>query len=217
MIAKFKEPISGLTHFIGFLFAILGMVLLVIKVADPVKPLHIATFSIFSVGMILLYLASTLYHWLPLSKAGNLRLKQVDHIMVFIMIAASYTPICLISLRETIGWKLFFGVWSVAVIGFFMKIFWIKAPRWISVSMYVLMGWLAMLGIVPIVEALQPGAVFWLVTGGVSYTLGAVIYGIKKPDPWPDKFGFHEIFHLFVMLGSVSHYTMMYVYISQIN
>ena len=116
MIAKFKEPISGLTHFIGFLFAILGMVLLVIKVADPVKPLHIATFSIFSVGMILLYLASTLYHWLPLSKAGNLRLKQVDHIMVFIMIAASYTPICLISLRETIGWKLFFGVWSVAVI-----------------------------------------------------------------------------------------------------
>ncbi len=217
MIARLRDPISGLTHFIGCVLAILGLVLLLVKVADPIKPLHMATFSIFCVGMILLYLASTLYHWLPLSEAGILLLKRVDHIMIFVMIAASYTPICLVSLRESVGWELFFGVWSIAFVGLLVKVFWITAPRWLSVSLYVLMGWLALLGIVPIVKALPSGAVFWLITGGVSYTLGAVIYAIKKPNPWPDQFGFHEIFHLFVMLGSFSHYLMMYQYIALMN
>ena len=213
MIAKLRDPISGLTHFIGCLLAILGLVLLVVEAADPVKPWHIATFSVFSSGMILLYLASTLYHWLPLSEAGIQRLRRVDHIMIFIMIAATYTPVCLIALRDSIGWELFFSVWGIAAVGLFVKILWIQSPRWISVAMYLIMGWLVILGIVPIVRILQPGAVFWMACGGLLYTMGAVIYALKRPNPWPNQFGFHEIFHVFVMLGSFSHYIMMYKYI----
>jgi hemolysin III len=217
MIAKLRDPINGLTHFIGCLLAVLGLILLLYKAADPVKPWHIATFTVFSTGMILLYMASTLYHWLPLSPAGIQRLRRVDHIMIFIMIAATYTPVCLIPLRNSIGWELFFGVWGIAAIGLFVKVFWLQAPRWLSVTIYVLMGWLAILGIVPIARILQPGAVFWLVIGGLLYTAGAVIYAIKRPNPWPNRFGFHEIFHLFVMLGSFSHFMMMYQYISQFD
>ncbi len=213
MIAKLRDPISGLTHFIGCLLAILGLVLLVIEAVDPVKPWHIATFSIFSSGMILLYMASTLYHWLPLSETGIQRLRRIDHIMIFIMIAATYTPVCLIALRNSIGWELFFSVWGIAAAGLFLKIFWIQAPRWISVLMYLIMGWLVILGIVPIVRILQPGAVFWMAFGGMMYTIGAIIYAIKRPNPWPNQFGFHEIFHVFVMLGSFSHYILMYKYI----
>ncbi len=214
---KLRDPISGFTHFIGCVLAVLGLILLIMKVIDPVKPWHIATFTVFSVGMILLYLASTLYHWLPLSDIGTQRLRRLDHIMIFIMIAATYTPVCLIPLRSSIGWQLFFGVWGIAALGLFVKVFWLQAPRWLSVTIYILMGWLAILGIVPIVEAIQPGGVFWMVAGGLFYTIGAVIYAIKRPDPWPNRFGFHEIFHLFVMLGSFSHFMMMYQYIAVIN
>ncbi|MBU2648290.1 hemolysin III family protein [bacterium] len=217
MIARFRDPFSGLTHFIGCLLAVLGLVLLVMKAADPIRPWHLATFSIFGAGMILLYLASTLYHWLPLSETGVQRLRRIDHIMIFVMIAATYTPVCLIPLRESIGWELFFSVWTMAAIGLFVKIFWLQAPRWFSVMLYLVMGWLSILGIVPIVKALQSGAVIWLAGGGLFYTLGAVIYAVKKPDPWPNRFGFHELFHLFVMLGSFSHFMMMYRYISLIN
>lgn len=217
MLAKLKDPISGLTHFIGCLLAILGLVLLVLKAADPVKPWHLVTFSIFSSGMILLYLASTLYHWLPLSEAGSRLLRRIDHMMIFIMIAATYTPVCLIPLRESIGWGLFAGVWGIAAVGLFIKIFWLQAPRWVSVSIYVAMGWLAIFGIIPIVDVLQPAAVFWLVFGGLLYTAGALIYAFKRPDPWPKWFGFHEIFHLFVMMGSFSHFAMMYWYIIQFD
>lgn len=217
MIRKIRDPISGLTHCIGCLLAVIGLVLLILKSNNPVKPWHIATFSVFSSGMILLYMASTLYHWLPLSEKGIQRLRRIDHIMIFVLIAATYTPICLIPLRDSIGWSLFSGVWGIAAIGLFIKVFWLQAPRWLSVTIYIVMGWLAILGIVPIVENLQPGAVFWLVTGGLFYTLGAVIYAVKRPDPWPAVFGFHEVFHLFVMAGSFSHFLMMYQYIAVIG
>lgn len=214
MLARLRDPMSGLTHFIGFLLAILGLVMLILKSVDPVKPWHITTFSIFSAGMVLLYLASTLYHWLPLSEVGVQRLRRVDHIMIFVMIAATYTPICLIPLRDSIGWVLFGSVWGIAVLGLLIKIFWLQAPRWLSTAIYISMGWLAILGIVPIIKTLQPGAVFWMINGGVLYTFGAVIYAIKRPNPWPNRFGFHEIFHVFVMMGSFSHFMMMYQYIT---
>jgi len=214
MLKQFREPINGLTHFIAFLLAILGLVLLVQKSIDPLKIWHIVTFSIFGVGMVLLYLASTLYHWLPLSEKGVLRLKRVDHVMVFVMIAASYTPICLIPLRYSIGWLLFGVIWGLVVGGLLLKIFWIHAPRWLTATVYVAMGWLAILGIGPIANALQPRAFFWLISGGLLYTVGALIYAANRPNPWPNRFGAHEIFHIFVMFGSLSHYLMMYQYIS---
>jgi len=217
MIRKFKDPLSGFTHFIGICLAVVGLVLLILESSDPVKPWHIATFCVFSVGMILLYLASTLYHWLPLSKAGSRRLKRFDHMMIFVMIAASYTPICLIPLRGPLGWSLFGAIWGIAALGLFFKVFWIQAPRWLSTVIYVLMGWLAVVAIVPMARVLQTGAIFWLINGGVLYTLGAIIYAVKRPNPWPSVFGFHEIFHVFVMAGSFSHFMMMYSYITLLD
>ncbi|MBU2514359.1 hemolysin III family protein [bacterium] len=217
MIAKLRDPVSGLTHFIGIILAIIGFILLILKATDPIRPWHIVSFTVFSTGMVLVYLFSTLYHWLPLSERGVQRLRRVDHIMIFIMIAATYTPICLIPLRDSIGWEMFGGVWAIAAAGLFLKVFWLQAPRWLSVAIYILMGWLIILGIVPLVESLQPNALFWLVSGGLFYTFGAIIYSLKRPDPWPKRFGFHEIFHVFVMLGTFSHYIVMYKYISLIH
>lgn len=217
VLKKLRDPISGLTHFIGVILAVIGFVLLMFKATTPVKPWHLASFIVFSTGMVLLYLFSTLYHWLPLSEKGIQRLRRVDHIMIFLMIAATYTPICLIPLRSSIGWELFAGVWGIAAAGLLLKIVWLQAPRWLSVMIYVLMGWLVILGIVPLVESLQPNALAWLTSGGLFYTFGAVIYALKRPNPCPRLFGFHEIFHLFVMLGTFSHYIVMYHYISIIN
>ncbi len=212
-----REPINGLTHCIGALLACAGLVVLIIKASDPVKPWHITTFSIFGAGMILLYTVSTLYHWLPLSEEGTARMRKLDHIMIFVLIAASYTPFCLIPFRGVFGWSLFGCIWAIAIVGTAFKIFWIHAPRWISATVYVLMGWLAIVGIGPMVRTLQPGAIFWLVTGGVFYSTGAAIYAIKKPNPLPNWFGFHEIFHIFVILGSSAHFWVLYRYVMVMN
>ncbi len=181
------------------------------------KPWHVGTFIVFNTAMVLVYLFSTLYHWLPLSSSGIQRLRRADHIMIFIMIAATYTPICLIPLRNSIGWELFSSVWGIAAVGLFLKIVWLQAQRWISVSVYILMGWLVVIGIFPLIEALNIQTLLWLLAGGLFYTFGAIIYAIKRPDPWPNRFGFHEIFHIFVMLGTMSHYIVMYSYISIID
>jgi len=213
MSCKLKDPMSGLTHCIGAFFALVGLVLLIYKATDPVKPWHIVTFSIFGSSMIALYTASTLYHWLPLSEKGTERLRKWDHMMIFVLIAATYTPVCLIPLRGAWGWSLFGGIWGFATLGVFMKFFWLNAPRWFATMVYIMMGWLALVAIVPLVRILQPGGLVWLFAGGFFYTVGAVIYGLKRPDPWPRLMGFHEIFHIFVMLGSFSHFWMMYRYV----
>lgn len=209
-----REPVNGLTHCIGAILAVVGLVFLVLKASNPPRPWHITTYSIFGAGMILLYTMSTLYHWLPLSDRGVARLRKLDHMMIFVLIGATYTPFCLIPLRGGWGWSLFGSVWAIAVLGMIFKIFWIHSPRWISAMVYVFMGWIAIVGIVPIVKTLQTGAVFWLFAGGISYSVGALIYAVKRPNPLPNIFGFHEIFHIFVMLGSLSHFWAIYHYVS---
>lgn len=213
MILNFRDPVSGLTHFIGVILAVVATVLLVLRSVNPVMPWHIVTFSIFGGGMILLYTASTLYHWLPVSEKGVRILRRVDHSMIFCYIAATYTPICLIPLRGPWGWSIFGVIWSLAAAGVFMKVFWLHAPRWLSTALYLAMGWLVIVGIYPLVQSLPVAAVVWLVAGGVVYSLGAVIYAVKWPNPFPRHFGFHEIFHLFVIGGSACHFMVMYYYI----
>jgi hemolysin III len=137
--------------------------------------------------------------------------------MIFILIAATYTPFCLIPLRGAWGWSIFATVWAVALIGIVFKIFWISSPRWLSALMYVFMGWIMIVGIVPLVRSLQTGALFWLFTGGVLYSSGALIYALKRPNPIPHILGFHEIFHIFVMLGSLAHFWTIYHYVSAFN
>lgn len=212
-VMSLRDPLSGLTHCVGALLAVVGTILLIIKSVSPILPWHVVTFSIFGGGMILLYTASTLYHWLPLSEKGIRVFRRIDHSMIFFYIAATYTPICLIPLRGGWGWSLFGCAWGLAVSGIILKIFWITAPRWFSTGLFLAMGWMVLAGIYPLVMALPVGALVWLVAGGLFYSSGAVIYAMKRPDPFPNFFGFHEIFHLLVMAGSFCHFMVMYRYI----
>jgi len=217
LIKNLREPMNGFTHFIGIILSIIGTILLINLSVNPFKPYHFFSFSIFGIGMILLYTTSTLYHWLKISYTLTMKLRKADHIMIFIYIAATYTPICIVALRASFGWVLLFAVWSVALVGITIKIFWMSAPRWLSTFIYILMGWLAVIVIFPLIKALQIGALMWLIAGGLFYTIGAVIYALKKPDPYPGILGFHEIFHLFVLAGSFSHFWMIYKYIAILN
>jgi len=217
IIEKLREPMNGFTHFIGIVLSIVGTIFLISSSLNPYKSNHLIAFSIFGLGLILLYSTSTLYHWLKLSDDGILRMRKADHIMIFINIAATYTPVCMIALKNNLGWTLLFIIWSIALAGILIKIFWIQAPRWLSTTIYVLMGWMAVVVIIPLIEVLQVQALVWLFIGGVFFTTGAIIYALKKPDPYPGILGFHEIFHLFVLLGSFSHFWMIYKYISILN
>ena len=174
---------SGLTHCIGAVLAVAGLVLLICESVNPVKPWHVVSFSVFGTGLVLLYTASTLYHWLPLSENGIRNLRRLDHIMIFILIAATYTPVCLIPLRGPWGWSLFGSVWALAILGIFLKLFWLQAPRWFSTTVYIIMGWLAIAGVWPLIKALHVVGFIWVLMGGLFYTIGAVIYAVKLPDP----------------------------------
>ncbi len=214
VIKYFRDPVSGLTHFAGFILAIIGTVFLVIRACDPVNPIHIVSFSIFGAGMIMVYLASALYHLLPLSETGVAVMRRVDHMSIFFIIAATYTPICTIALKGLWGISILSCVWAFAFLGLFIKIFWMNAPRWLSTALYLMMGWLCIVAIIPLIRNLQTGALLWLLAGGIFYSVGAVIYAIKRPRLWPPVFGFHELFHIFIMLGTVSHFIVMYNYVS---
>ncbi len=205
---------NGFTHFIGIILSIVATLLLIIKSNDSQSLIGVISISVFGISMILLFTASTLYHWLKLSEEGIKKLRKADHIMIFVYIAATYTPICIIVLKGYIGWLLLIAVWLVAIFGVIIKLFWMNAPRWLSTLIYVLMGWLAVVVIYPLFSSLEIDALLWLFTGGLFYTVGAIIYALKKPDPFPGILGFHEIFHLFVLAGSFSHYWLMYKYIS---
>ena len=213
----FREPMNGFTHFIGVVLSVTGTILLINLSLNPYKPVHFISLLIFGLGMILMYTTSTLYHWLKISKEGTKRLRKADHIMIFINIAATYTPVCLLALSGTIGITLLILVWSVALAGITIKIFWMNAPRRLSTIIYLIMGWLAVIVIVPLFKKLETAALIWMFAGGLFFTLGAVIYARKKPDPYPGILGFHEIFHLFVLLGSLSHFIMIYKYIAVLN
>lgn len=208
-----RDPISGLTHLIGIILSFIGLVLMVYQAAVAGKPWHVVSYAIFGATMILMYTASTLYHWLPLSPKGIEILRKFDHIMIFILIAGTYTPICLVPLRGPWGWSLFGSIWGLAVAGLCFKIFWLQAPRWLSTAIYTAMGWLVIIAVWPLIKVISLDGFGWLLAGGLFYTVGALIYGIKRPNPWPEVFGFHEIFHVFVLFGSFCHFWLMYRYI----
>ncbi len=171
-------------------------------------------FLVFGISMIMLYSTSTIYHFIDKSKKkAKLVLRKLDHIMIFVFVAGSYTPMCLLVLSKDVGYKLLALVWSITIIGTFIKLFWITAPNWVSSILYIGMGWMAVSVLSPLVDNLPAGGMFWLILGGLFYTIGGVIYGFKKPNFNNKYFGFHELFHIFVLAGSFCHYVMMYFYI----
>lgn len=213
---KIKDPGSAITHFIGLLLAICASAPLLLKAARKPDPLHTAALAIFMISMILLYAASTTYHTLDISPNVNKLLKKIDHMMIFILIAGTYTPVCLIVLGDQTGWGLLTLVWGIAIAGIMIKACWIFCPKWFSSILYIAMGWICVLAFTKIVHALPHAAFGWLLAGGIIYTVGGIIYALKLPlfNSRHKYFGSHEIFHLFVMGGSFCHYILMYQFVA---
>lgn len=216
MKLKLKDPGSAITHGIAMLLAAAGAIPLIIKAAGNADILHIVALSIFILTMFLLYTASTVYHSVDSTEKVNRRLRKIDHMMIFVMIAGSYTPICLIALHNRTGYILCALVWSIAILGIVLKGLWITCPKWVSSVLYIGMGWLCVLAFIPIFKSLPRAGFGWLLAGGIIYTIGGVIYGLKLPifDSKHKNFGSHEIFHVFIMLGSACHFILMYFFIS---
>ena len=215
---EIKDPGSALTHFIGMMMAVFASTPLLIKAAANPDRVHLVSLTIFIGSMIALYAASTTYHTLNLSEKWNQRLRKLDHMMIFILIAGTYTPICILALPQPLGIRLLMLVWSIALFGIVVKMFWINCPKWFSSVIYIGMGWTCVLAFTQLLNSLPTAAFAWLLAGGIIYTLGGIIYALKLPifDAKHKYFGTHEIFHLFVMGGSVCHYIVMYGWIAVI-
>ena len=209
-MAKLRDPLNGLTHCIAAGLSLVGLVILVVFSSIWGNAYHIVSFTIFGVGLLLLYLFSTLYHWLNISERGISIFRKFDHIMIYILIAASYTPVCLVPMRGPWGWSIFGIIWGFAILGTILSAIWIKAPRALTTAIYLMMGWVVIIAIYPLIKTFADAnllySLWWLVAGGIFYTIGGIIYALKIPKKRIKGWGFHEIFHIFVMLGSICHY-----------
>jgi len=209
-VFQVRDPVSALTHFLAFLAAIFATPPLLIHAAEQSAPrLHLISLSIFMVSMIGLYGASSAYHTFRLSEQGNRFLKKLDHTMIFYLIAGSYTPVCIVALGSS-GNRLLGLVWALALAGTVFKLCWVTCPKWLSSVIYIAMGWSCITAMPAIVGALDRAGFLWLLSGGIAYTAGGMIYAVKPRRLTGRMFGIHEIFHIFVMLGSLCHYVFMY-------
>lgn len=211
-----REPGSAITHFIGMMLAVFASTPLLIKAAVSDSSVAFAAMVIFMLSMIALYGASTLYHSVTVKERILKVFRKIDHMMIFVLIAGSYTPVCLIVLDKKPGYTLLAVVWSIAIIGMLVKALWITCPKWFSSVIYIAMGWVCLGVFGSLWNTLPRSAFLWLLAGGLIYTAGGVIYALKLPifNSRHQHFGSHEIFHLFVMGGSVCHFIFMYIYVA---
>lgn len=212
---KFREPVSGLTHLFGVIISIIGLIILIKyqSLMPYATTLGYVAIIMFGISLILLYTASSIYHLVKASEKVIKFLRRLDHSMIYILIAGTYTPVCLISLQGRLRWIIFSGIWFCALMGIAFKMLWFNSPRWLSTLFYVLMGWIAIFIISPLSKMIDTKGLMLMFLGGILYTLGAVIYATKWPKIKSKIFGFHEIFHLFVLGGSLCHYIMVLKYI----
>ena len=211
-----REPGSAITHYIGMMMALIAAVPLVIKASLSQNMLCIVAMVIFIGSMVLLYGASATYHAVNLQGKALKAFKKVDHMMIFVLIAGSYTPVCLLVLDKASGYPLLGLVWGTAIVGMLIKLFWVTCPKWFSSIIYIAMGWECVFVFGPLIQTLETGAFWWLLAGGLFYTVGGVIYALKIPflDHLHKYFGLHEIFHLFIMAGSICHFVFMFNYVA---
>lgn len=211
-----REPGSALTHFIGMMMAVFAAVPLLIKAGVTSGGRSFAAMAIFIGSMILLYAASATYHSVNLAGKSLRIFRKIDHMMIFVLIAGSYTPVCLIVLGGNLGYTLLAVVWGIALTGIVIKACWITCPKWFSSVIYIAMGWVCLFVFGRLFQTLPTAAFLWLLAGGIIYTVGGVIYALKLPifNSRHKDFGSHEVFHLFVMGGSVCHFIFMYLYVA---
>ncbi|WP_405102812.1 hemolysin III family protein [Oceanobacillus sp. FSL H7-0719] len=209
-----REPINGLTHLFGAVLAIVGLIAMIIKaVSEGYSSVGIVAVIIFGVSMILLYSASATYHMVIAKDKVIAWLRRIDHSMIFVLIAGTYTPLCLISLNNTLGWILFSVINGLAILGVIFKLTWFNSPRWLSTSIYILMGWLVIFFTGELAPSLGTAGMVYLILGGVAYTIGGIIYGFKPKFLQFKDWGFHEIFHIFILVGSLFHFICIYWYV----
>jgi hemolysin III len=201
-----EEKINILSHATGLILSIVALVLLVIRASLHGNAWHVVSFSIFGASLIILYTASTVYHSSKKPETRN-RLRIVDHAAIYVLIAGTYTPFTLVTLNGTVGWVIFGISWGMALTGITLKLFFTGRYGLLSTAMYIFMGWLIIFAIQPLIANLPADGLYWLVAGGLAYTLGAILYGIKQI-----RFN-HAIFHMFVLLGSFCHFMAVYFYV----
>jgi hemolysin III len=208
---RIREPFNGASHLLGLLLAAAGTIALLRMARGP---LELAAFSIYGATLILLYGASALYHMLAVSERPLRALRILDHISIYFLIAGTYTPVALITLRGPMGWSLLAAVWLIALAGIPFKLFYVDAPVWLSTATYLGMGYLSLVAAVPLVKAVSVSGLAWLVAGGIAYSVGAVIHSSRRPDPFPGRFGHHEIWHILVLIGSGCHFAFMVYHVA---
>lgn len=211
-----REPGSAITHFIAMMMAVFATVPLLVKAGIQSGWENFLAMAIFMGSMILLYGASATYHSVDLTGRSLRVFRKLDHMMIFVLIAGSYTPVCLIVLGGKLGYTLLALVWGIAAVGMLVKACWITCPKWFSSVIYIAMGWVCVLVFGPLLKTLSAPAFLWLLAGGIIYTVGGVIYALKLPifNAKHKFFGSHEVFHLFVMGGSICHFIFMYLYVA---
>ena len=212
MLRRLREPVNGITHLVAAVVAFVGLFALVYLAKENVA--RLASLGIYGSTLVLMFSASAIYHLINAGPRLTVLLRKLDHSAIYLLIAGTYTPICLYYF--TGFWRFGFPgvIWSLALIGIAVKLVVVSAPRWLTASVYLLMGWLSVAAIGEILSTMPPGALIWLFLGGVFFTAGAVIYILRKPDPFPGVFGFHEVWHIFVILGAFSHFALMLAYIA---
>ena len=209
-----RDPISSYSHFLGAGLSVVGLILMLFRLSKGgnASATTVTACVLFCLSLIALYTASGTYHFSRASDQVVRMLRKLDHAMIYILIAGSYTPILLSALPRPKNMVFTAAMWVVAAAGIVLKLCWIDAPRWLGTSLYILMGW-AILVDLPALAALPPFEIFLMAAGGVAYTIGGVIYLLKRPNPTP-AFGFHELFHVFVLIGSLCHYCMVFYYVA---
>lgn len=209
-----RDPVSGLTHLGAAVAAVIGLIaLLIMGWGDPTKEISLL---IYGVSLIMMFAASAAYHMVDRGPDVSAWLRKIDHSAIYLLIAGTYTPLCVHFFSGFWSWGPLVIIWIMALAGVIVKLFVIREPRWMRAGVYLVMGWLSILGIPEILRTMPVGAIAWLVLGGVLFTLGAVIYVMKKPDPWPGVFGFHEIWHIFIIFACLAHYILIAAFVAAV-
>jgi hemolysin III len=212
---RLKEPFCSISHGVGVLLSLAGLIALLIFARG--KGWHLLAFSVYGMSLLTLYVASTLYHSLRVPQRMEERLARFDYCAIYFLIAGSYTPVCIVALGGAVGWTLLGAVWTLAIGGIIACLFWKNNPDWLRMTLYLVMGWMVVFALSPLRAALPGAAIGWLVAGGVAYSIGAVILATDRPHLWPGKFSAHDLWHLFVLGGSICHFVMMARFIAPLS
>lgn len=210
---KIREPINSISHLFGACLSLAGLVFLLMKSIQANSPVYILASLIFGLSLILLYCASAIYHWVVSHSRVIEALRKIDHCMIYVLIAGTYTPLCLLTLKGGLGTALLIAIWGLAAGGIILKLVWFHAPRWLSTSFYLLLGWLALFFLYPISKAIPGPGILLLLLGGIFYSGGSIFYVMKSPKVRLGNLGFHEIFHFFILAGSITHYFFIYNFV----